>query len=50
MLADKLHNSIYQFVAAVVGETSKGSGAAQMVLVIGITAGTAQRTLAGNLD
>src|ERR1700722_2972170 len=50
MPANHPHDSIYEFIAAVIAESSQRCGSAQVIVAVRVTAGTAQRTLLGDLD
>src|SRR5580692_1902725 len=50
MLANHAHDPIDEFIPAVIAESSQCCGPAQMIVAVRVTAGTAQRTLLGDLD
>jgi hypothetical protein len=47
---DERHEARDQFVAFVVGETAQRDAAAEMIVAVGVAAGTTQWTLARDLD
>src|ERR1700733_10197243 len=50
MLANHAHDPIDEFIPAVISVSLQCGGSAQVIVAVRVTAGTAQRTLLGDLD
>jgi hypothetical protein len=49
-MIDERHDAVDEFLALEVADLSQGKIAAEMIVAVGVAAGTAQRTLAGDFD